>query len=91
MNGYVLTPDLLLTLSTPLNNVDHIPTESLERYAIGNLPATKCASLEEHLLTCDRCRDRLEDWDEFVATMRSAWVESGQEVLQNQTSERVGW
>jgi anti-sigma factor RsiW len=31
------------------------------------LPAPESERLEEHLLTCSECRDRLESTDEYVA------------------------
>ena len=35
-------------------------------------PAPEVESLEEHLLICGGCRERLESTDEYVAAMRSA-------------------
>jgi anti-sigma factor RsiW len=52
---------------------DHIADETLERHAAGHkLPEAELAALEEHLLTCPACRDRLRHWDEYVAAMRQA-------------------
>jgi predicted anti-sigma-YlaC factor YlaD len=38
------------------------------------LPALESERLEEHLLICSACRDRLEAMDEYVAAMRLAAV-----------------
>ncbi len=55
---------------------DHIPDETLERYAAGHkLPEPELATLEEHLLVCAACQDRLRHWDEYVAAMRQALKE----------------
>ena len=32
----------------------------------------ECAPLEEHLLSCEACRERLERWDRYVQAMRTA-------------------
>jgi anti-sigma factor RsiW len=52
--------------------VDHAAEDDLERYAMRTLPATESDRLEEHLLICAECRDRLEATDECVATMKAA-------------------
>ena len=36
------------------------------------LPAAELDRLEEHLLICAECRDRLQSTDEFVAAMKAA-------------------
>ncbi|HEY3443640.1 MAG TPA: zf-HC2 domain-containing protein [Paludibaculum sp.] len=54
--------------------VDHIPDEALEQYAMGKLPESEVASLEEHLLICLDCQYRLDAMDEYVAAMRAAAV-----------------
>ena len=50
----------------------HISDDDLERYAIGTLPETELAPLEEHLLICSDCRDRLEATERYVVAMRAA-------------------
>jgi len=37
----------------------HLQAEELELYCLGGLTEVRCARLEEHLLLCDICRDRL--------------------------------
>jgi hypothetical protein len=50
----------------------HAVDEVLESYAMGTLPEPSLAELEEHLLVCDHCRERLVDAEAYVTAMRSA-------------------
>jgi anti-sigma factor RsiW len=51
--------------------MDHIPEELLEEYATGNLSESDKAEVEEHLIACEFCQNRLGIEDEnFVATLR---------------------
>ena len=50
----------------------HATDDTLERYAMRTLPAPEVGSLEEHLLMCAECRDRLDVEIEYVAAMPSA-------------------
>ena len=52
--------------------MEHPSDDDLERYAIGTLPDSACAALEEHLLICEVCQDRLAAEIEFVKAIRSA-------------------
>jgi anti-sigma factor RsiW len=53
--------------------MDHIPEEVLEEYAAGNLPESQKAEVEEHLLACEFCQNRLEIEDEnFIAALRES-------------------
>src|SRR5580700_4943154 len=51
----------LLTVKTKLNFADesHSSNEALERYAMGRSAGPELAGLEEHLLVCESCQDRL--------------------------------
>ena len=40
--------------------VQHVTDNTLERYAMRTLPRHKIGPLEEHLLICSDCRNRLE-------------------------------
>ena len=51
---------------------DHISEDTLELYSMGRLGEVEAARLEEHLLVCEACRERLELDDEFIATLRQA-------------------
>jgi len=52
--------------------VEHADEESLERYSMGTLAERESAPLEEHLLICQTCRDRLEFLDTYQRSMRAA-------------------
>jgi hypothetical protein len=39
----------------------HVSDEALEEYSLDRLPESSLATVEEHLLVCGPCRDRLEE------------------------------
>jgi predicted anti-sigma-YlaC factor YlaD len=57
-----------------VETVDHAADDDLERYSMRTLPAPEVEILEEHLLICSACRDRLTAVDQYVAAMRAAAV-----------------
>lgn len=56
----------------PLKRGRHLQEEQLEAYTMGTIPADEAAELEEHLLTCQACRDHLRETDEYVQAMQRA-------------------
>jgi hypothetical protein len=50
----------------------HASDEDLERYALGGLSADELEEVEEHLILCSSCQERLDETDSFVRTMRAA-------------------
>jgi hypothetical protein len=50
----------------------HAPEEMLEEYSLGRLPEAEAECLEEHLLVCPQCQDRLAEVDAFVGAARQA-------------------
>jgi len=52
--------------------VEHAAEDDLECYAMRTLSTPKVESLEEHLLICAECRDRLTAADEYVMAMKAA-------------------
>jgi hypothetical protein len=52
--------------------LDHLKEEELEQYCLGGLVEARCVRLEEHLLVCEPCCNRLAETDAFVAAMRQA-------------------
>jgi hypothetical protein len=54
----------------PLTN--HFDEDILESYAMGHLSETKACGLEEHLLICHSCQNRLERTDDFIRSFRLA-------------------
>ena len=51
---------------------EHISEESLESYTLGSLNEPLVADLEEHLLLCSACQEKLREIDGYVAAMRGA-------------------
>ena len=52
--------------------MEHITEDDLEKYAMRTLPASACATFEEHLLICPDCRDRLVDFEQYVEAIQAA-------------------
>jgi hypothetical protein len=50
----------------------HLDADELERCAMGTSALEDAALLEEHLLTCEGCQERLRETDEYVLAMRAA-------------------
>jgi anti-sigma factor RsiW len=50
----------------------HIDDHALELYSLNRLAEPDAAPVEEHLLVCGKCRERLAGWDEYVGAMRAA-------------------
>ena len=50
----------------------HQSDELLELYALGRLPDSDSAPLEEHLLVCELCRERLDQVEAYALALRSA-------------------
>ena len=54
----------------PYRMSSHIDDEALERYSLGML--AEADAVEEHLLVCTGCQDRLAAADEYIQAMRQA-------------------
>ena len=50
----------------------HVSPEQLELYSMGRLEAAQAAALEEHLLVCEECCERLAQTEDFIAILRAA-------------------
>ena len=53
-------------------NSTHLAEDTLEMYSMGRLSETETEHVEEHLLICTVCQDRLTETDQFVHAIRSA-------------------
>ena len=51
---------------------DRINDGDLELYALDRLAEPDAAPVEEHLLVCEECRERLVAWDDYVAAILGA-------------------
>ncbi len=50
----------------------HLTEEEVERYSLGESVEPELASVEEHLLVCAACRERVEASEVYVRSMRRA-------------------
>src|ERR1019366_6961437 len=50
----------------------HVDAEDLERYSMGAISLEASTLIEEHLLTCEGCRDRFRETDDYRRVMRAA-------------------
>jgi len=57
------------------NTGRHWEAEEIERYSLGTIPEEESARLEEHLLICESCRQRLSESDDYVSSMQHAAAE----------------
>jgi hypothetical protein len=53
-------------------SLEHALEENLERYSMATLPEAEAETLEEHLLICPLCQERLTESDDYLRAMRSA-------------------
>ena len=53
-------------------DLDHISEDALEQYAMQTHPESACETLEEHLLVCSECQERLDQTERYVTAMRLA-------------------
>src|SRR5207244_830091 len=65
---------------------DHISLDQIEMYSMGKLNDADSARIEEHLLICGPCRERLEETERYAAAMRSA-----ARTLQNERPREPWW
>ena len=57
----------------PVGEIDrHVDETTLERYVIGALSGEATAGVEQHLLVCETCRQRVTETEDYVRAMRSA-------------------
>lgn len=52
--------------------LSHIDDSSLELYALGRVSQFEVVAIEEHLLVCPYCNERLRSIEEFALTLRDA-------------------
>jgi hypothetical protein len=63
----------------------HPSEDVLDEYALGRLPESTVATLEEHILLCSGCQSRVLDVDDFVAAMKTAAAEIRQKDFERLT------
>jgi hypothetical protein len=55
----------------------HIDEHDLERYHMGSVQEPESTCIEEHLLWCQTCLDRIEETGRFVDAMRAGAIRGG--------------
>jgi len=55
-----------------LSDNGHLDDIQIESYSMGTVPAEAVDSIDEHLLICEYCRDRVARSDEYVRSMQTA-------------------
>ena len=78
--GVICCASLTTILYRPLSPVEigyldflaHISEEDLELYAMRMAPEADLERVEEHLLTCGECRDRLIETERVIAAFQAA-------------------
>jgi hypothetical protein len=60
-----------------MNDAEHISDEELEVYHLNTLPEPRLANVEEHLLWCQDCLDRLLATERYIEAVRKAAVRYG--------------
>jgi len=63
----------------------HMDAEELERYSLGHTTPAETERVEEHLLVCGLCRDKLDETEGFAIAMKAAAAEL------DRKSGRHGW
>jgi hypothetical protein len=54
------------------NRMSHPEEAQLERYAMGRLNEPELSAVEEHLLICEPCQDRLDEATAYISVVREA-------------------
>ena len=52
--------------------MEHVSDELLERYAINRTVESETAYVEEHLIVCEECRERLVSLEQYTTAVRGA-------------------
>jgi hypothetical protein len=69
----------------------HPTIDTLEFYSLGRLTGPKLARVEEHLLVCDDCRDRVSFLDHYHATLKEALREIKREIHATEDGLIYNW
>jgi hypothetical protein len=75
---------LTIDMTLVMEDNEHLGEDQLERYSIGNLAEPDVAGLEEHVLMCEACQDKLAESDSWVRSVR-------RDALRRRTSSTHVW
>ena len=71
MLGFVVVTEIDGMLH--MREIDHhVDVEDLESYSIGTSSPADSTRIEEHLMVCECCQDRLQETDDYVLAVRKA-------------------
>lgn len=51
----------------------HLRSDTIERYSFGQLADLSLKRTEQHLILCETCRQRLDEFESFLLTLRAAY------------------
>jgi hypothetical protein len=72
MLGFVILKEIDMG-ELAMREIDHhVEVGDLERYSIGTSSLAESTHVEEHLLICECCQDRLRETDDYVLAMQRA-------------------
>lgn len=66
---------MTIDMTLVMERNEHVCEDQLESYSIGNLAERHAAHVEEHVLICETCQDRLAEGDSLVRSIRRAALE----------------
>lgn len=69
----------------------HLDADDIEKYSIGGISEESAAELEEHLLTCQACRDRVTESDRYVRAVQNAARQLDRAGMVRQVSASHHW
>lgn len=74
-------------------SLGHPSGEMLEMYTLSQLPTESCDMVEEHLLVCPPCQDRLTEVEQYIVAMKEACraVPAPAPTLQKRTGIFTNW
>jgi hypothetical protein len=66
-------------VSSAMMSSEHASDDRLEEYCLGMVPAGELDELDDHLLVCPQCLERLRETELYVGTMRQAVTAAARE------------
>ncbi len=52
--------------------IAHLRSDTIERYSFGKLADVSLKRTEQHLMICEACRERLDEFEAFLTSLRGA-------------------
>ena len=77
--------------SAESGHMAHLHNKTLEHYSAGRLTEAGIRRAEEHLIVCPSCRDRLDDFEVFLSSIRAAASATSVSPLTMTAGKSVGY